>query len=211
MFPTSEEPYVELSLDGATLDIATGSRGKPARFERTVARSEAAAARGLERRIATLRRRGYLADDTVERALPALPAPGDLDTLEARHARGLATFKSALPAFLTEWRAQGFSIDVAFAKACVGNTLHPNEVAERCLRLASRTFEVEFVGVTRAFDEAHGDRSRVTRGLSSTFYESPLNVLALALRKLQGHSRTSDDVEAPGLTDEIAALIRGLR
>ena len=83
-------------------------------------------------------------------------------------------------------------------------------MAEQCLRVASQTFEVDFVGVTRSFDDEHGTRSRVPQRLGASFYEDPVTVLALALRKLQGHSRTTDDFSAPGLTDEIRVMLRAL-
>ena len=199
------ESFVELTSAGERIFVRSGHREREPTVEIRTLSSAEAARRGVEKRVATLLRNGYLEDDGVVRPLP------DRDTRSDRaeaQARGRASFDEGLPLFVREWRALGFDPARPFVDECRGKGLHPNEVAGQCLALASRIFGVQFSGKTRAYDVEHGDRQSIGRQ-SAAFYQAPAHVLAIVLRKLQGRSLRSDDIDAPGLADEIAARLRG--
>jgi hypothetical protein len=49
----------------------------------------------------------------------------------------------------------------------------------------------------------------VPAGLFAAFYKSPAAVLAIAYGKLRGQDSWTDDVDLPGLEDELLAKLRG--
>ncbi|MDX2013237.1 MAG: hypothetical protein SFW67_23780 [Myxococcaceae bacterium] len=124
---------------------------------------------------------------------------------------GRERFLEGLATFAARWRALGYDPTVTFLEQVKGRRgFHPREVASRCVRLAEEVYGVRFVGRTRAFDEEHGDVQRVGRAQLVSFYESPAHVLAITLRKLQGRSQRTDDILAPGLSDEVLLELRRL-
>ena len=159
---TDGEPYVERTLDGATVHECAGTLDAAPKFSRNTLSSGAAAKKSLDKRIATLRRQGYLADDAVERPIPQ---PEVKETLEQRHARGWAVFRARLPTFLAKWKELGFSPHVTFARACIGNRLRPSDVTARCVALAEVVFGVGFRVITsqlRSCSPGPSDRGRST-------------------------------------------------
>ena len=204
------ERFTELARLGLTVYVCTGRDDEaPTHVEIRALRSEEAAERGLEKRIATLRKNGYLADGVVERPLPLRETAGERDRArEALYAKARALFDAALPAFLLGWRAEGFDPTLGFHAQCLKVKRLPNDVALRCLLLASSMFGVAYTRRTTEYDPEHGDVLPVPERLLAEFYVSPSHVLALAHEKLRGRSMRVDDIDAPGLVDEITLRLR---
>lgn len=202
------ERFTELAREGATVYVCTGKNDVASKAEVRTLRSEDAAAASIDKRIATLRKNGYLGDGTVERARPEPDTTDRNAVRDALYAKARAAFDEALPRFVAGWRAAGLDPTLDFHAQCLKVRLQPTVVALRCLSLASETFGVAYTRRTTAYDPEHGDVLSVPERLVAEFYVSPALVLALAHEKLRGRSMRMDDLDAPGLVDEIAASLR---
>jgi len=203
------ERFTELAREGVRVYVCTGRDQTISQVEVRALRTEEAAQRSIEKRIATLRKNGYLADGVVERPRPE-PTVGVDRAAErdALYAKARAAFDEALPRFVSAWRADGLDPTLDFHAQCLKVVRHPNEVALACLRIASAAFGVAFTRRTREYDPEHGDVLPVPERLVADFYRGPACVLALAYEKLRARSMRCDDLDAPGLVDEIAARLK---
>lgn len=200
--------FVELVQVGSVVYERSGRIGGK---EREIARplsTDAAAAKSVARKRATLAKEGYLLDDPVLRPL--------FERIDARTERerlqtlARAKLSAVMPAFVTAYEAAGFDPTMDFVAACVGKKVHPNRVASDCLGLVSSLFGVEFSRRTHAYDEEHGTRASVPERLLAEFYGRPADVVALAREKLRGRNTADDDLDAPGLSDEVQAELVAL-
>lgn len=199
--------FVELTAVGRTVYVREGERDGPVSVEIHQLGSPAAAARSLARRIRAVEDRGYSLAAPVRRPLPSRDSRAESAELLCA---GRTRFDAELLGFVREWRALGYEPTQSFVESVRGSRTHPAEVAEACMALARRIYGVEFTRKTRTFDDEHGSKMSVPRGLRVSFYQSPAHVLAIALRKLQGRSRKTDDVVGPGLEDEVQAQLERL-
>lgn len=206
-----EEPLaVEVAISGNELHVRRQRGDDDPVVEVRSYASEDAARRGAQTRITRLRKDGYLEDGVVSR--PALP-----DTRSAARAKkassstqGRLTFESQLPRFVERWRSAGLDPTLSFEEQCRVARLHPNQVASRCLAIACQTFGVALTERTRSLDPEHGTVGRIPGRLLAQHYQSPAVVLAMFREKLLGRLSATDDLDAPGLADEIAARLRHL-
>lgn len=130
---------------------------------------------------------------------------------EQQNQEGRRLFDAGLPAFANGWRALGYDPTLSFLEQVKGRRgLHPRVVAGQCVDLAAAVYGVTFTGRTRSYDVEHGTRQPVGFSQRAPFYASPFHVLAIALRKVQGRSQRTDDVDAPGLPEEILVQLRRL-
>lgn len=204
-----EELFAEIARSGDTVYVRSGRTRKEPRIEIKQLQSEAAAERGVALRIATLRKQGYLEDGVVLEPAPEVEPRRSREAERAqRYAEARAAFDEALPGFVAAWRALGFDPTLPFVAQCRGTRLHPREVTRRCLELASQSFGVSFTERTRSYDAEHGSVRAVPADLVAAFYKSPAAVLAIAYGKLRGQASGTDDVDLPGLEDELLARLR---
>lgn len=208
---TGNERYAEITRSGTLLYVRSGRNREEPRIEIKQLASEAAAERSVASRIKKLRTLGYLEDGVVSRPVPEVSTRTDRAIERAeRLAEARAVFDENLPLFVREWRALGFDPLLSFVVQCRGTRLHPREVTERCLELASRSFGVTFSLRSSTYDAEHGAVRAIPAGLVFEFYESPAGVLTITYGKLRGQGGWTDDVDIPGLKDELIARIRAL-
>lgn len=206
-----DELFAEIARSGANVFVRSGRAHNEPRIEIKQLQSEAAAERSVALRIATLGKQGYLEDGVVRGPVPEAPSRRSREEERAqRYAEARAFFDAALPEFVTAWRALGFDPTLTFMLQCRGTRLHPREITQRCLELVSRSFGVSFTERTRSYDDEHGAVRTVPASLSAAFYKSPAAVLAIAYGKLRGQAASTDDVDLPGLEDELLAKLRAL-
>lgn len=205
-----DELFAEIARSGATVFVRSGRTRKEPRIEIKQLQNEAAAERSVALRTATLRKQGYLEDGVISGPAPEVTSRRSREEERAqRYAEARAAFDAALPEFVAAWRALGFDPTLTFVAQCRGTRLHPRDVTKRCLELASQSFGVSFSARTRSYDEEHGAVRAVPAGLFAAFYKSPAAVLAIAYGKLRGQDSWTDDVDLPGLEDELLAKLRG--
>lgn len=203
------ELYTELAWAGATIYVRSGRNKQEPRIEIHALKNEVAAERGVAKRIATLRKRGYLEDGVVTRPVPESDTRVDRAAERAqRYAEARATFDEQLPVFINNWRELGFDPSLGFVAQCRGTRLHPREVAKQCLTLVAGLFDVAFYERSATFDEEHGSVRPVPPALFVDFYKSPAEVLSIAYGKLRGHSAWNDDAGEIGMADEVLIKIR---
>lgn len=208
-----DELFVELAQTGPTVYVRSGGRLKAEREEIKELASEAAATRGVDKRIATLRKQGYLEDGVVSRPAPEPdPEPRVSRTAERaqRYAAARAEFDAALPGFVRAWRGLGFDPGLTFLSQCRGTKLHPKDVLQRCLELVSGTFGVVFSQRSGTYDVEHGAVRPIPAYLLVEFYKGPAEVLTIAYGKLRGQGGRGDDVDLPGFADEVLARMKAL-
>lgn len=173
--------------------------------------SEAAAVKVLEGRVRGLLQAGHVEGEAVMGPAPATSQASAEDVARERaSAAAREAFAEGLPRFVEAWRALGFDPLLTFARQGGRTRTPPHEVAQVCLGVAARVFGVGFTRWTLAFDEEHGTRQRIPDRLLADCYVGPLRVLTIAAYKLRGKGRYDDDVEVPGLEDEIEGQLRGL-
>lgn len=211
--------YVELACEGNKQFVITGTIERrrvdvPTRTEIHEVASAAAAARGLEKRIATFKKKGYDFDKTFERAAPQHDSRGAAKAeREERWTEGRLTFEQRLPEFVQRWRALGFDPFQTFDAQSVRGGITRDHVAAKCLELATAVFGVAFSGRGRDVEAEHGfSRGFAVRQVAA-FYRSPSFIAMLARLKLQGRLANHDgafDFEDLGLHDEVVLLMRAL-
>jgi len=198
-----EGAFVEVVRVGCVVYERTGRIDGLERFGKRVLATESSAQKSLDRQVANLTKDGYAPDDPVRRALPELPdARGERERL---HEAARQKLESCFGAFVEEYEKAGFDPAKTFLAACVGKNVHPNVVASTCLAIVSTLFGVGFSRCTRTYDPEHGMRMSIPERLLAEFYDSPAFVIALTRQKLAGHNGSDDDLDAPGLSDEIQA------
>jgi hypothetical protein len=209
-----QEPDAWDEDDGAFVEIVrvdnivyerTGRIDGRERFAKRALASEASAEKSLVRRVAALAKEGYVADDPVSRALPDMVDP----RAEREHLRTLAreAIDARLSQFVDAYGAAGFDPTKDFVAACIGKNVHPTTVARTCLELAQDVFQASVARRTRTYDAEHGMRMSVPERLLADFYQRPAYVVALVREKLSGRNRDDDDLDVPGLEDEMQARI----
>lgn len=206
-----EEQHVELARLGSTLFVRTGRGERAPRVETHALASDAVAERSLERRVAALHARGYLADGVVTRPAPDVATRADRAAERERlAAEARAAFEGGLVAFVRAWRALGHDPCLSFREQCKGTRKHPRDLAQQCLDLVASTCGVGFTRRTATYDDEHGALRSIPPHLLADFYAGPPTTLAIAYCKLRGRCLRSDDADAPGLEDELVARMRAL-
>lgn len=195
--------YVEIVRVGSALYERSGRSGAEQQsLSRRVLASEASAQKSLEKKIASLRGDGYAEDDPVDRPIPAMT--NTKEHREATHARGRELFEALLPRFAIAYREAGHDPTKDFVSDCIGKNTQPNAIARECLGVAGAVFRAGFTYWTYTYDQEHGTRMTVPEHALASFYGRPAHVVALAREKLCGRNEKHDDLDAPGLADEIA-------
>lgn len=203
------ELYTELAADGAKIFVRSGRDKQEPRIEIHELQSAVAAERGVAKRIATLRKRGYLEDGVVSRPIPDSDTRVDRAAERAqRYAEARATFDTQLPRFVSGWRELGFDPFLTFLEQCRGTRLHPREVAKQCLNLVAALFDVAFYERTSVYDAEHGSVRPIPPALFVDYYKSPAEVLSIAYGKMRGHSASNDDAGELGMADEVLIRMR---
>lgn len=182
------------------------------RVSRRVLASVESAQKSLVERVAALEKEGFAEDDPVVRALPTIV---DKAAKEDARARGRLDFEERFPAFVAAYAARGFDPTKTFVDAAIGKSTHPDAVARACLDAAMEGFAFGFSRRTYSYDMEHGRGANVSERDLASFYRRPAHVAALARENLLGRNRNHDDLDAPGLEDElqlrIVAIVRGPR
>ncbi|WP_224243147.1 hypothetical protein [Hyalangium gracile] len=195
------EAVVELATRDNLIFERRGRRGDEPRESRKELASAAAAARGIEKRIATLLAKGFLEDGTAAHPEPAVDTrQAERDELEAAMHQRIARFNEALPAFVAAWQREGFDPLLDFiaeaARTRGANRKLPTELAERCLTLAADIFHVRFTRLEQGPEGEHA-RSRsipIKPMRLAAFYVSPSRVAGIARAKALGLLGAHDGV-----------------
>lgn len=191
-----DEPrFVELTLQGSTLYVRSGRGDEEGRVEIKTLRSEAAARKGLETRIATLKKKGYDFDDPVRRPLPGQSSrEANVASQAAKQvevAQRLTRFEDDCLRFFAAWQAEGF--DPLRSFQAEGQRLRTdwNALARRCVTLAAKSFGV-FYSERTIVDEEHGRAGPIGARQLAGFYRDPATVADLAELKILGELRHDD-------------------
>lgn len=198
---------VELARRGPTVFV----RGDAGAVEVKALGSEDAAKKVLEGRARVLLRDGFVEAGEVPGEVPATrPARPQEQGRERASAEVRAAFDRKLGEFVGAWQALGFDPRLSFRKQCTRVRTHPREVAKACLELVARIFAVGFTRRTTSYDDEHGKAMGIPDRLLADFYVGPAEVLVIAYCQLRGQAGRTDDVDAPGLADELADRLRAV-
>jgi hypothetical protein len=220
------DEIVELATRDNLIFERRGRKGDEPRESRKELASAVAAARSIEKRIATLLEKGFSADGTATHPEPAVDMrQAERDELAAARLQNIAQFNEALPAFVAAWQREGFDPRLDFiaeaARPRGASRKPPTELAERCLALATDIFNVHFTRLEQGPEGEHG-RSRpipIKPVRLAAFYVSPSRVAGISRAKVLGRLSATDGVSPErkeggwdfyGVDEEVALQITRL-